>query len=284
MQSRHPWAGTMPRIPLEDNLEDVLRKAQRGLHLTDEEVARRAEVSPAEMAALKEGEINDAVLRRVARHLQLGPNALGDLARKRWYPEQPLFPRGFLMFNTPFGEMSVNSYLVWDSRTLQAAAFDTGATAEPMLVEIRTAGLQVRDIFITHTHEDHIADLARLAAETGAQVWSSELESVRLSGAKTFRDAAHFHVGSLEIKALLTPGHSPGQVTYYVTGLSYPLAIVGDSLFASSTGGSDQHFREQLQANRSRIFTLPRDTVLAPGHGPLTTLAQEKAHNPFYAR
>jgi glyoxylase-like metal-dependent hydrolase (beta-lactamase superfamily II) len=69
-----------------------------------------------------------------------------------------------------------------------------------------------------------------------------------------------------------------------VTGLSWPLAIVGDSLFASSIGGSASHFADQYKNDREKIFSLPRDTVLACGHGPLTTVAQEKEHNPFFAR
>ena len=69
-----------------------------------------------------------------------------------------------------------------------------------------------------------------------------------------------------------------------MTGLSWPLAIVGDAVFSSSMGGSATHFAEQYQNDLKKIFTLPRDTVLACGHGPLTTLAQEKTNNPFFAR
>ena len=86
------------------------------------------------------------------------------------------------------------------------------------------------------------------------------------------------------MKTLFTFGHSPGMTTYFVTGLSWPIAFVGDSVFASSMGGSASHYADQYRNNREKIFTLPRDTVLACGHGPLTTLAQEKQTNPFFAR
>jgi glyoxylase-like metal-dependent hydrolase (beta-lactamase superfamily II) len=102
--------------------------------------------------------------------------------------------------------------------------------------------------------------------------------------AKTFKENAHFHIGTLAIKSLLTAGHSPGLTTFFVTGLSWPIAVVGDSIFASSMGGSPDHFADQYRNNKEKILTLPRDTVLACGHGPLTTLAQEKQHNPFFAR
>ena len=98
-----------------------------------------------------------------------------------------------------------------------------------------------------------------------------------------FRENAHFHIGGVAIKTLSTWGHSPGQTTFYVTGLSYPLAVVGDSLFASSIGGSAEHFADQYKNDVEKILRLPRNTVLACGHGPLTTVGQEKRQNPFFA-
>ena len=274
----------MARIPLEDNFNDVINKAQRGWKISDADLAQRAEVSPEDLAAIKAGKPLDAVIRRVARHLKLSPDALEVLAHKRWYPQLPDFPKGFAAFNTPHEDMTVNSYLIWDPRARIAAAFDTGATSESMLDLIQAEGLTLRYIFITHTHEDHVADLPRLANTTKAEVWASEPEPVDFPGAKTFKENAHFHVGSLAVKTLFTFGHSPGMTTFFVTGLSWPLAVVGDSIFASSMGGSPTRFADQYRNNKEKIFTLPRDTVLACGHGPLTTLAQEKQHNPFFAQ
>jgi glyoxylase-like metal-dependent hydrolase (beta-lactamase superfamily II) len=278
----------MARIPLEDNFNDVINKAQRGLNISGADLALRAEVSEADLAAVKAGQPLFAVLRRVARHLRLSPDALEALAKKSWYPQQPIFPAGFAAFSTPHEDMMVNSYLIWDARTKIAAAFDTGSSCVPMLDLLRAEKLRLDYIFITHTHDDHIADLARFAAETKAQVWASELEPAPLAGARTFKENAHFHIGPLAIKTLLTSGHSPGMTTFYVTGLSWPLAVVGDAVFASSMGGNPSgdpaDFAAQLKNNRDKILTLPRDTVLACGHGPLTTLGQEKLHNPFFAR
>src|ERR1700723_318464 len=100
----------MSRIPLEDNFTDVLGKAQRGLNISDDDLAARAEVSLADLAAVKGGQVNDAVIRRVARHLRLGPGALEDLAHHRWYPATPDLKLGFAMFNTAYEDMRVNSY------------------------------------------------------------------------------------------------------------------------------------------------------------------------------
>jgi hypothetical protein len=236
----------MARIPIEDNYADIIAKAQRGLGISDRDLCKRAEVTAGDLAAVKAGEPIDPVLRRIARHLKLGPNALEELAHKRWYPDAPVFPHGFAVFNTPFGDMT-------------------------------------ETIFLTHTHDDHVADLPKLAKDTGAEVWASEREPSDHPGARVFKENAHFHIGALAIKTLSTWGHSPGQTTFYITGLSYPLAVVGDSLFAGSMGGSVSHYGDQHRNDVEKILRLPRNTVLACGHGPLTTVAQEKRHNPFFA-
>ena len=210
----------MARIPLEDNFDDVINKAQRGLKIADADLAQRAEVSPEDLAAIKSGKPIDAVIRRVARHLRLSADALEALAHKRWYPQQAIFPAGFAAFNTRYGDMTVNSYLIWDARTKMATAFDTGATCEPMLDLLRAEKLKLQYIFLTHTHEDHVADLARFAADTKAEVWAHEFEPAPIAGAKTFKENAHFHLGPISIKTLLTAGHSPGGTTYFMNGLS----------------------------------------------------------------
>jgi len=272
----------MPRIPLEDNFVDIIGKAQRGLRLSDDELARRAGLAPGALQALKGGAFDEAALRAVAPALRLAADPLVAIARHTWYPEVVIPPRGFAMFNTPYEDMAVNSYLVWDRRTRLAAAFDTGATCEPMLDVVKLEKLTVRYLFLTHTHEDHVADAARLCAATGAAVYSSALEP--FPGGQTFREDQTFHLDGLAIKTLDTSGHSPGQTTYFVIGLSWPLAVCGDSMFAGSMGGGLVSYEAQYRNNLEKIFTLPRDTVIASGHGPLTTLAQEKKHNPFFAR
>ena len=275
----------MPKIPLEDNFTDILGKAQRGLGLSHAALATKAGLDPADLTAVQSGEIREHALLALARALGLGGRALLTLARREWYPEQPLFPRGFAMANTAFEDMHVNSYLIWDVKTRLAALFDTGADASPLLDTVRAENLTLRYVFLTHTHEDHVAALPAVAAAfPAAEVWASEREPVDHPGARTFKENAHFHLGEIAIKTLATFGHSPGQTSFYVTGLAWPLAIVGDSLFAGSMGGSPTGYQDQYRNNRQKLLNLPLDTVIAPGHGPLSTLKQEKQHNPFLTR
>ncbi len=274
----------MGRVPLEDNFNDVIAKAQFGLGMDDAELARRAQVTPTDVAALKAGHFDEFTARRIASHLRLNRDALVRLAQKKWYPQQPIFPSGFMAFNTPMDDITVNSFIIWDERSRHAAVFDTGANCDDMLLFIKSERLTVRYIFITHTHTDHIADLPRLVAETKGEVWASSREPVDFPGAKTFEENAFFHLGLLAIKTLFTWGHSPGGTTYYVTGLSWPMAVTGDSIFSCSMGGGKVSYADAFENNLKKIMTLPNDTVLACGHGPLTTVSQERRNNPFFVR
>jgi hydroxyacylglutathione hydrolase len=89
-------------------------------------------------------------------------------------------------------------------------------------------------------------------------------------------------MGRLKLKALHTHGHSVGGLSYVISGLPCPVAIVGDAIFAGSMGGGMVSYQDALRTNRDKIMTLPDETVLCPGHGPITTVKEEKEHNPFF--
>lgn len=271
----------MTRLPLEDNYTDVIGKAQRGLAIDDTALAGLSGVPVDALKRLKSGEANDAALRTIAPHLGLDGAALVVLARKQWYPEIPRFSDGFAMFTTPYEDMTVNSYLAWDPASLDAAAVDTGATCDGLLGVARDFGLTIRMILLTHSHEDHIADLAHLREETDAPTYLSSRGSH--PGVIPANEGFELKLGSLRIRTLHTYGHADDGSTFVVNGLAHPLAFVGDSLFASSMGGSMTHYRDAFRNNVEKIFTLPDNTVIASGHGPLTTVGQERKHNPFFA-
>jgi glyoxylase-like metal-dependent hydrolase (beta-lactamase superfamily II) len=141
--------------------------------------------------------------------------------------------------------------------------------------------LDVQLILLTHAHADHVADLPRLREETGADVFTPAREPV--PGAELIEEGKHFRLGNLQIDTRLTWGHSPGGMTYVVTGLAHPIAIVGDSLFAASMGGGNVSYQDALRNNLEKILTLSDDTIICPGHGPMTTVGEEKRHNAFFA-
>lgn len=265
-------------LPLEDSFADIVGKAQRGLKISDSELASQAGAQAEALSQLHAGEFDEKTLRAVAPILDLNADALVTAAQKRWQPKQVEL-KGLAMFTTPFEDMTVNSYLIFDS-VGNAVAFDSGADCTEMLDFIRERNLQLKLILLTHTHGDHIFDLDRLKSATGAPAQVHAREA--LEGAESFETPRTLAVGSLSIEARLTWGHSKGGTTYVVTGLSRPVAVVGDAIFAGSMGGGAISFSDALSTNRAQILTLPGDTVICPGHGPLTSVAEEKAHNPFY--
>ena len=268
-------------IPLEDNVGDIIGKAQRGLRISDSELAEKARVSSQRIRALREGEFDELTLLRIAGVLGLAARPLDELARGEWSPKKIETFDGLAQFNTHYHGMAVNSYLVWDPPSRVAAAFDTGADCGEMVRFANGHKLNVQLILLTHAHADHIADLPRLREETGAEVFTPAREPV--PGAEPIEEGKRFRLGNLQIETRLTWGHSQGGMTYVVTGLAYPIAIVGDSLFAGSMGGGNVSYQDALRNNLKKILTLPDKTIICPGHGPMTTVGEEKQHNPFFA-
>jgi glyoxylase-like metal-dependent hydrolase (beta-lactamase superfamily II) len=268
-------------IPLEDNAADIIGKAQRGLGISDSELAKKAGVSAQTIRKLRDGDSDEAALLSVAPVLDLDGRALGEVAKGDWCPKKIESLDGLAQFTTDYNGMAVNAYLVWDSASRVAAAFDTGADSREMLRFANRQKLDVQLILLTHAHPDHVADLPALREETGADVFTSARESV--PGAEPIDEGKAFRLGKLQIDTRLTWGHSPGGMTYVVTGLASPIAIVGDSLFAGSMGGGNVSYRDALQNNLEKILTLPDETIICPGHGPMTTVGEEKQHNPFFA-
>ena len=141
--------------------------------------------------------------------------------------------------------------------------------------------LSIEMIVLTHAHPDHVADLPRLREETGAEIFAPAREPI--PGAEKIEEGRNFRVGKIDIEARYTWGHSPGGMTFVCTGLARPVAIVGDSMFAGSMGGGSVSYKDAVQNNLEKILTLSDETIICPGHGPMTSVGEEKKHNPFFA-
>lgn len=272
----------IPSVPLEDLFDDLIAKSMRGHHISESELVETTGVPRDILARLLRGEFCDeAALVKVARALSLDPRTLTMAASRVWSP-RPVTLEGLEMFNLPYRDMRVNAYLVHDPTSRIGAFFDTATDAAPLVARARELGIEVRSIFITHTHNDHIAALDALRALfPEAEVHSNRAEP--WPGTQVFSEGATFTIGALRVRTLTTHGHSPGGTTYVVEGLAKPLAIVGDAIFAGSMGGGMVSFEDAWKNNREKILTLPGETILCPGHGPLSTVAEEQRNNPFYS-
>ena len=271
-------------IPLEDSVTDIIGKAQRGTGFSDSDVARKVGVAESELEAIKKiSGVDFALVEKLGRVLELGPRSLVAIADGTYQPDATAPKTGFFMSNTPFGDMRVNAYLIWDAESGLAAAFDTGADCSELVQELQKRSLTLQDIYLTHTHADHVMELDRLVEKAGGgSIGIHVNEAEALEGAASFRPGATFSLGALSIETRDTAGHSAGGTTYHVHGLDRPVTIVGDALFAGSVGGIKSDYRTALRKIRDHILSTPDGTILAPGHGPLTTTALEKKNNPFF--
>jgi len=267
-------------IDLEDFSEDIIGKAMRGIGISPAQLSEASGVNQEHIQDLLQGNFHENAARAISPHLKLSADALVTSGKSMWRP-QAVNLDGLEIFNTPWRDMRVNAFILWDPASSQAAVFDTGADAVAMIDFVEERQLRVGAVYLTHTHGDHIADLGRvLEAFAQPPVYVSEHEP--LQGAIPIADGHQAKIGGLSLETRLTRGHSKGGHTYVVAGLARPVAMVGDALFAGSMGGGMVSYTDALETNRQQIFTLADNTVLCPGHGPMSSVGEEKQYNPFY--
>ena len=271
-------------IPLEDTWLDVVKKAVRGLHFPEGELETQSGLSAGTLSEILSGQLREEDLWSLAPTLGLNPTRLNDLAMGKYHPGMIRLPEGIAMFTTPWQDFEVHSYLAWDpnrsGRGNKAVAFDTGSDASEMLSFLVSHHLNLEHVFLTHGHGDHVFDLDRIIEKTKASALQGDREET--PGVQQFTPGKTFRIGSLEIETRSTWGHAKGGVTYLIKGLEKPVAIVGDAIFAGSMGGGIVSYAACLETNREEILSLPPETLICPGHGPLTTVALENLHNPFF--
>ncbi|HWD21090.1 MAG TPA: MBL fold metallo-hydrolase [Verrucomicrobiae bacterium] len=271
---------------LEDHLGDIVRKGRTAAGASAAAVAQAAGLSEPELAALEESgkpprALDYAALGRAAG---LDGAKLAKIAAG-WTPPAPDLSqwRELRPITTEGNGMVVNCYLAWDEVSRDAALFDTGWDAAPILRLVEENGLALRHIFLTHLHEDHVAALEPICQKFPKALLHTNSKTAPAQNRN--RPDAFTHLGSLRVTNRETPGHAEEGVTYIIGNWAEDaphVAIVGDAIFAASIGRGNQSWELARQKVREQILTLPPDTLICPGHGPLTTVAQEKAHNPFF--
>lgn len=270
---------------LEDHQGDIVRKARSMSGVALGVAAQAAGFGEADYRAFERSgtSVKKPNFSKLAPLIGLDAAKLERIANGWLPPEQELSRwRELRVITTAGSDMTVNCFLAWDEVTREAALFDTGFDAAPIAREIEANELQLRHIFVTHSHPDHIACLDALRARYPKAILHTDAKDA-LPQHKNRRNDC-IQLGSLRITNRPTPGHADDGVTYIIG--NWPedaphVAVVGDTLFAGSAGGADV-WADASWAVREQILSLPADTLLCPGHGPLTTVAEEKANNPFF--
>jgi len=197
------------------------------------------------------------------------------------------------------GDYGTNCYIIQCPKTGATAIVDPGTPAAWIKEHLATHGLAISLILLTHGHLDHIGGVEWVKSFSGAPVLvhPDDLQMlcdpllngsarfggdpIKLAGAdRLVRHGDIVQLGSLQLQVFHTPGHSPGGICFYTPGY----LISGDALFAGSIGRTDLpggNYEVLKRAIHAHLFTLPDETVVYPGHGPTTTIGDEREYNPF---
>ncbi|MDR0902545.1 MAG: MBL fold metallo-hydrolase, partial [Opitutaceae bacterium] len=222
----------------------------------------------------------------------LNETGLLALAQNRYpLPAIAGLPLCLYPLRSPHGIGVANAYIVADCASRSGILFDTGAS-HAALRRVWPKRIQKLDaVFITRAQTEHVGGLAALLGELGPAPVFCPGDSPPLPGVDNpvaAGESARLRFGKFEVRVLENPGHAEAHNCYHVTVPGLPhaagLLVSGDLLFAGSVG-SDLFCRDRMEKSLRRLFDdLPAGTVIAPGHGPLTTLENERRFNPFAPR
>ena len=203
----------------------------------------------------------------------------------------------------PVGPLQCNCSIVGDETTHEAIVIDPGDDIEDVLNLIRRHNLTVKQIVITHAHIDHVGGAMKLRQATGAPIllnqndytllkmldaqaaWIGMKPPGKVDIDQSVEPSDVIRAGNLAANVLHTPGHTEGSVCLYFP--AEKTLIAGDTLFAGSIGRTDLpggSFEKIIRSLHDTVLALPDDTVVVPGHGPLTTIGSERESNPFLVK
>ena len=200
----------------------------------------------------------------------------------------------------PVGPLQCNCSVIGDESTREGLVIDPGDDIEEVLTLVRKHNLKVKQIVITHAHIDHVGGAMKLRAATGAAIllnqndyallkmldaqaaWIGVAPPGKVEIDHSVAQADSIKTGSLSADVIHTPGHTEGSICLYFP--AEKKLIAGDTLFAGSIGRTDLpggSFEKIISSLHEKVLALPDDTVVIPGHGPLTTIGEERESNPF---
>ncbi|RMH33571.1 MAG: MBL fold metallo-hydrolase [Nitrospirae bacterium] len=278
---------------LEDEFCDIIKKARFGQGLSLELVAQQAGLSAHDLQSLERGQRlpTSEDVYALGEILGLRPGPLLDIARQNWAPPSPpaWVHQYVITILGDIGGYAVKGYLLFDYAAREALMIDTAYNPEQMGRMLREHNLRLIAICLTHGHADHAGGLDRIVKDWSVPVYLGAADRHLLPWQPPqeqlvdLQDRQTLSTGSLSVHCLATPGHTPGGFCYWVAHHEHHLCFVGDTVFAGSVGRSNplSLYPTHLASLKNIVLRLPNTTILLPGHGPASTVEEERKHNPF---
>jgi hydroxyacylglutathione hydrolase len=276
-------------MPLEDDFCDIIKKARTGQGLSVGDLALTTGLPGGELTVLERGARppDRTEVQALAKALGLRSDPLEQIAIEKW---EPVAQRSMTWVETiqgSIGGYGVQGYVVHDDG--EAVLIDTAYNAPAMIEFLSGRQLRLIGICLTHGHADHADGIEQILKFREAPVYLGTEDVDLLSWRppdeqlSAPKQGQTISVGRLSVHCLATPGHTPGGICYRVDADSQRICFVGDTLFSGSIGRSNPNtlYRTHLQSVRAHVLGLPLDCHLLPGHGPATTVREERNHNPF---
>lgn len=192
----------------------------------------------------------------------------------------------------PAGVYAANCFILMDEDTKETAVIDPGGDSEDLIKAVNEMDAKVKYILLTHGHTDHTGAAVQLQEEYNVPIYISEKDYRMMENGeyiygdvigkadKFLNEGDTFKIGSIEIKCIHTPGHTPGGICFIVEDVVF----TGDTLFAGSIGRTDLaggDFDAIISNIKNKLMILPDNITVLPGHGPQSSIGRERVHNPF---
>ncbi len=268
---------------LEDEFGDVVKKARVGNGFSHAELAAKSGVEAGRIQAFERYEQSPERTESdgLAKALHLHSEALWGIATVEYRPPTFEAAPGIVLERFTFPEMNSNGFLVHFEASADTFLIDPGGDPAAMVQRLQERGWELGAILLTHGHSDHVAGVESLRRDVGDVPVYAHPEEWQGEGLVATQAGSTLELGAQTIHVIPSGGHTLHGIVFHFTGAA--IAAVGDTLFAGSLGGpmdGARHYPSLLRSAEA-ILNLPAETLLLPGHGPVTTVGLEREHNPF---